>query len=220
MRESVRRIRHLLQEGHCLDGRKDYSRSELTHALLMLISDADELVRQKACWELGKVVARTKAPKIDDLLRRLLWRLNPESGDNPVGVPEALGEIGNRTPQQIEGFVPAMLQYLEDEELQPGLLQAAGRIGQNLPRALEEHISKIAAYLDSEVASISGNALLALVRIGGDSSKARLHNMREDTREIKLFCTDAVTTTRLCDLVGHKCKMPDSLCFIMRGRSR
>jgi len=214
MTKLVDELRQLLQEGRTLSACRPNSERQLVRALTMLINDGNEVVRQRACWELGEIISRTAPSNVENFIRRLMWRLNPESGDNPRGVPEAIGEIGNRAPEHAESFVPALMQYLEDENLRPGLLQAAGRIGQSSPGVLSPYIDEIASYLCSEDIAIVGNAALALVRIGGGRASETLRAIESDTREVPLFCYDDFITVKLCEFGKQICLSIEKLCVI------
>jgi len=181
---------------------------------MMLISDAEDVVRQRACWELGKAVSQKNPERIKDFFRRLVWRLSPESGEYPFGVPEAFGEIGNRAPQQVSDFVSVVLQFLADEILRPGLLQAAGRIGQRIPDALAPHIDEISSFLHDCDPIISGNALLALYRVGEPHAGETKCAIENDSRRVKLFCRGEFREVRLCELADQDCLQEDTLCFI------
>ncbi len=220
MTKLVDKVRQLLRERAALSASRVSSEHQLVRALIMLINDDDDIVRQRACWELGEAVSRMAPSKIADFIRRLLWRLNPESGDIARGVPEAIGEIGNRAVQHVESFMPSLMQYLEDESLRPGLLQAAGRIGQHSPHSLSPYIDEIAAYLFSEDVAIAGNAALALVRIGGERAGEALRAVENDARQVTLFCDDDFITIKLCEMEKHSRSHADKLCVITsQGKS-
>ncbi|MBI5118935.1 hypothetical protein HZA56_20905 [Candidatus Poribacteria bacterium] len=210
----VDEIREALVADGSLDGHGPYPERELVRALLMLINDTEELVRQRACWELGRAVSRMSESKIEVFIQRLLWRLNPESGDNPMGVPEALGEIGYRAPEQIRNAVCVFLQYLDDERLRPGLLQAVGRVGQRLSDVFTEHFSAISPYLGDKDPIISGNAVLALARISRGDATETTDVVGNDEREVRIYCRGEYRRMALCELVSHDCVNEDALCFV------
>ena len=214
MSRLLEELRHLLNEGDDVNTLEGCSEGRLVRALTMLNHDDEDIVRQRACRELGKIVSRMPKEKIDNFVRRQLWRLNPESGDHPFGVPELLGEIGNRAPEQIASSVPVMMNYLDDEKLRPGLLQAAGRIGEKIPEALSAHVDKISACLQDQNAVISGNAALALCRIGGNASRTALKAAGNDTREVLIFCEEEFRKVKLAELAGQGCTRGGGLCFI------
>ncbi len=206
--------RRLLRESAPLDTLEARSERQTLRILTMLVNDAEPRIRQRACWELGRIVSRMAPSKIEDYIRRLMWRLNPESGDNPFGVPEALGEIGTRVPKQIEAFVPVIMLYLEDEGLRPGLLQAAGRIGQKLPYVLSGYVGEISAYLHDDDVAVAGNAALALRRIGGAQADEALRAVEDDDRRITLFCGRTSQTIKLSEVARHSCEGTHDLCFM------
>lgn len=207
-----------MREGGDLNSIGGLSERQLYRALMMLIHDGEDIVRQSACRHLGEIIAQGEPARIDNLVRRLLWRLNPESGDHPVGLPELLGEIGNRVPKEIKSFVSVILYYLDDEKLLPGLLQAAGRIGEKLPEVLEEYIGEISRLLQHENPIIAGNAALALCRIEGNAAGEALQALNDDTREIELICGDDSRTIKLCELAKEDFKHAIDPCFISSER--
>jgi len=212
--ELLDEMRNLLREGAALDTLEGRSERRVAHGLGMLIGDADDIVRQRACRELGEIISRREPPKIEDAIRRLLWRLNPESGDHPVGVPELLGEIGRRAPKQIESVVSVILYYLDDDKLRPGLLQAAGRIGQRLPGVVAAHVDEIASCLGDKSAVVSANAVLALRRTGGERAEEALRAVEGDAREVGLFCGNELRPVKLSELAAHDCGQTGGLCFV------
>jgi len=204
----------VLQEGGSLDIFDGSSQGALIHTLLMLTHDPDELVRQRTCWELGIIISRQEPAKIENRIRRLTWRLNPESGDYPIGLPELLGEIGHHAPQQIETFVSPLLYYLDDETLQPGLLQAAGRIGANLPDIMAEHFDIISSFLLSRNNVSAANAALALRRIGSRQADDALLTIERDTRDVICFCIGAFQKILIRDIAKLGNDVQHTLCFI------
>ena len=57
------------------------------------------------------------AARLQDLLRRLFWALNDESGAVPYGVPEAIGEILAVRPACQREFLPVLCSMLTHEEM-------------------------------------------------------------------------------------------------------
>ena len=207
-------VRQALLNAVPIDSISGFTRRELLRALGMLTHDGDATVRQRACRELGGLISQMPPEKIKNYLRRLLWRLSPESGDYPVGTPELFGEIGHRAPREAQDFVGAFLYYLDDETLLPGLLQAAGRIGRQIPEALEPYVNEIFAYLTDDNPLIAGNAALALCRMGGDSAKRARRALAHDNRRINLFCHNRFENIKLCDLFDHSREIDEEFCFI------
>jgi hypothetical protein len=207
-------VRDALQKDEDLSDIKGISERQLYRSLIMLIHDATDIVRQRACRRLAERITRMESAQIELRVRRLLWRLNPESGDYPVGLPELLGEIGNRAPREIESFVSVVLYYLDDEKLLPGLLQAAGRFGQKLPEVLSEYISEIAGLLRHKNTVIAGNAALALRRIGGSEAERALNTLRDDTRKIMFVCGEHARLLELREFADEQFHQTQEECFV------
>lgn len=214
MRKTVAEIRRVLLRCECSDTLAAHPQKEILRALNMLTHDGNEVVRQRACRELAQRIVRRDSMKIETFIRRLLWRLNPESGDYPIGVPELLGEIGNRSPEKISGAIPAMLYYLEDETLRPGLLQAAGRIGQRAPRLVAEYIEQIAGLLHDPDPRTAANAAVALLRIGEPRAREKLQQIRNDPRVVALCCRKGIRKIKLRELIDNFDDAADEACFV------
>lgn len=192
------------------------SKRGLAKALAMLTHDADAIVQQRACLELGEIISKMPQERIDNYLRRLLWRMNPEAGDHPVGTPELIGEIGRRSHERISSFLPGVMLYLEDEKLLPGLLQAAGRIGQKNPDALSPYIEQIIEFLEDKNPVVAGNAALALCRIGGDPVALARKALANDKREINLYCFEnGIQRMTLRELSERCSKFATGICFLI-----
>jgi hypothetical protein len=225
-------IRQALREGDAVDRIDTGSERGLLRTLNMLICDEDAIVRQQACLELGGLISRKPPEKIKNYLRRLLWKLSPESGDYPIGTPELFGEIGRCAPREGKDFIGAFLHYLDDETLLPGLLQAAGRIGQKIPGVLFPYTDRISGYLGDNNPTAAGNAVLALCRIYGNASGGPPGELAEglakktgwpdenDSRQIFLFCRSSsgdndIVKMSLRELALHGAECSCALCFVI-----
>jgi hypothetical protein len=208
-------VRRALRDGTPLDLPEGHSERGLIRVLAMLTHDGDTIVRQRACLELGEIISQMSQERIDNYLRRLLWRMNPEAGDHPVGTPELIGEIGRRSHERIAGFLPGVMLYLEDEKLLPGLLQAAGRIGQKNPDALSPYVEQIFEFLEDSNPVAAGNAALALCRIGGDPAERARQALSDDKREVSLFFNKkGFRRITLEELVERCSAFANDVCFI------
>jgi hypothetical protein len=182
----------------------------------MLLNDPDEIIAQRASWSLGPVVADSGPDKIENFLRRLMWRVNPESGDNPLGVPEAIGEIGARAFEQVRPFVPVLLQYSDDEQLLPGILQAIGRIGHSSPATIEPHMDFLISTLTDERPSIFGNAALAMLRIDRRRAEEVLAKVEARDRTARIYYNGAYQMIRLREIAQLEDDRLNEFCFISR----
>ena len=108
----------------------------------------EPLMRHKAALALGQVVAGLEEGSAEDMhniMRRLMWHMNEESGNIGWGIPEAFGEVLAACPRAAKEFHraqarrdlaviarPWLLKGLEDEDI-PCRGMAAWALAQ-LPR--------------------------------------------------------------------------------------
>jgi hypothetical protein len=85
--------------------------------------DMDERVRWGAARAFGDAALVLDEEKMKDVLRRLVWMINEESGNNCWFAPQAIGFIGKVRPQWVEDFIPCLLEFYEypDSKIREGL---------------------------------------------------------------------------------------------------
>jgi len=99
--------------------------------LVSLLCSADAQLRLAAARALGRVsalLAEKEPEKVRDLLRRLFWSTNDESGASGLGVPEAIAEIIAARPDLWAEYVGPLLVLLDEPGLATGTLAAARRL--------------------------------------------------------------------------------------------
>ncbi|MGQ9533351.1 MAG: DVU0298 family protein [Desulfotomaculales bacterium] len=92
----------------------------------------DGAVRRRAAGAFGRAVARQSEDRPElarEVLRRLFWGMNEESGSVCWGAPEAAGEILRHRPELCGDFVPLLVSLLSDPALRRGVLRALARLG-------------------------------------------------------------------------------------------
>ncbi|MEN8148944.1 MAG: DVU0298 family protein [Planctomycetota bacterium] len=147
-----------------------------TRKILRDLYDPSAPVRWAAVQELGDW-AEARWPEssenVRDLVRRLAWSLNDESGATGWGAPEAMAEILARIPDLRIGFAslyPAYLShedvYLGHEVLDTGSLWALGRLGPDAPFGGPDLVALIRPFLSHEAPEVRGTAAWATGRLG------------------------------------------------------
>lgn len=79
----------------------------------------EPLLRHRAAAALGRVVARLAESRPEDMrnvMRRLMWHMNEESGNIGWGIPEAFGEIAAACPQAGKEFHRVLISYIIELE--------------------------------------------------------------------------------------------------------
>ncbi len=92
------------------------------------------------------IASRYHERQIQDLVRRLIWAMNDESGTNALHAPEVVRAIAEENPDLLLPMVPDLIRLAADEGLKPGLAEALrlisqgcpGRVAKELQRALNE----------------------------------------------------------------------------------
>jgi hypothetical protein len=141
-------IRELLQQG-LEDAVADLATAN-PRALRPLVGrlwDPDGEIRLRAARAVGH--AATARPDLGlEVIRRLMWALNDESGTHGVhGIP-ALGEIGRRAPDLIAPYVPALVSMAVDPALRLELLRTLTAIAESGPHIVVDHLDRLAPCID------------------------------------------------------------------------
>lgn len=167
--------------------------------LLSAFCGEDENVKWRAVTSLGVLVAEVAGnnpERARDLIRRMVWSLNEESGNVGWGVPEAIGEILARSETLAPEFAPLLLSYiragpnlLEFGPLLEGAIWGIGRLAETRPDLLRsvEAETFLSPYLKSPNAVIRGLSIRALGLIGGVKHVLNEPELLEDETEIRLY---------------------------------
>ena len=157
------------------------------------------------------VLAETDMEGARDILRRMIWLLNEESGGIGWGMPEAMGEVLARNENLAREFAPILISYiqpdgnfLEFELLQQGVLWGIGRLAEVQPQLIQSLGAEryLQPYLDSGDSSVRGLAAWVLGLIGGGESIAQLSNLLQDGAEIKFYKGQKFQMERVREVVG------------------
>ena len=141
-------------------------------------------------------LAETDMEGARDILRRMIWLLNEESGGIGWGMPEAMGEVLARNENLAREFAPILISYirpdgnfLEFELLQRGVLWGIGRLAEVQPQRIQCLGAEgyLQPFLNSSNSSVRGLAAWVLGLIGGEESIAHLKNLLQDRAEIKFY---------------------------------
>jgi hypothetical protein len=183
----------------------------LNHLFSALCSEDEEL-KWHAVTAMGFWVADLAERDLEgarNILRRMMWSLNEESGGIGWGLPEAMGETLARDENLAREFAAILVSYiqpegnfLEFEPLQRGVLWAIGRLAESHPQILQtlEADSYLLAFLSSPDAPARGYAILALGRIGKKESLLGLEAYLHDETEIPLYENQEFKRVRISQL--------------------
>ena len=141
-------VRELLQQG------REETLTELaladSRALRPLVGrlwDSDSTIRNRAARVVGRAAA-IHSDLGEDVIRRLMWALNDESGTNGVyGIP-ALGEIGRCAPDLLAAHVPGLVAMSQDDGLRLEILRALAALAESAPSLLVGEVERLKQWVD------------------------------------------------------------------------
>jgi hypothetical protein len=104
----------------------------MVRALLGLTYQADAAMRDTAAAGLA-LAARYHPELVTEVLRRLVWAMNDESGTNALHAPAVIRRIAESEPRLLVGLVPDLLRLTADPGLRDELVAAVRRVAEVLP---------------------------------------------------------------------------------------
>lgn len=143
----------------------------------------------EALGRLTEAMAAKNPEAVKEILRRLLWSMNDESGSASWSAPETIGEIIYRSPELFKEFIPIVVNASEEEIFHRGIAWALGRIGQKRPDLVAEFIPLLINLLDHPRAEVRAYAARSLGHIGSPAKQAlpKLENLLLDEAQIEVF---------------------------------
>ena len=108
-------------------------------------------IRARAARGIG-VAARHHPDLVEQIVRRLIWAMNDESGTNALTVPEVLQAVADERPDLLVSFVPDLTRLAADEGLKEGLTgvletvvtRCPGSVGRSIQDSLNKRLRKAA----------------------------------------------------------------------------
>ena len=137
--------------------------------LISFLYHPEEFLRFRAAEVLGKKV---KGEKARNLILRLFWHLNDESGAYCVGAPLGIAEIGRNNPDVFEGFKNKYVSLLDDWEVERKYVAyGIGRLAEIVKDAYPNPVKKLREKIDEvKDDEFTAYALIALKKLGDDIS--------------------------------------------------
>lgn len=172
----------------------------------------DVLIRFRsvtAMGDLGQRMADTRMERARDLMRRILWNLNDESGGIGWGSAEAMGEILSRHPGLAAEFDSILFSYLDpranfidNPDLQQGILWGIGTYAAAAPdRLTADRAALIVPFLTDKDPVKRAYAVRALTYAGRLNPEDHLSgHLKTDDTDIQLYTGWHFKNLRICDL--------------------
>ena len=138
--------------------------------LLSSLHDRQDIVRWRAivsCGRVAGVLAEDDLEAVRELIRRLLWWMNDESGALLRVAPEVIAEILVNVDPLVDEYAKLLPRYLDEEPFERGAAWAIARLAEVRPDALRGFVDSLRSGLESpdpQVREFTKRALQALQR--------------------------------------------------------
>jgi len=162
---------------------------------------------------MGAVIAGAAQENMESarvVMRRFIWNLNDESGGIGWGSPEAMGEamaidqaLADQYASILVSYINPDGNYLEHEDLQPGVLWGIGRLAYARPGHARDAVPFLQPYLESDRSALRGMAAWVAGALPSDVTLAFLNSIKNDTAVFKLYEEGVLEEWRICDLVAR-----------------
>ena len=126
-----------------LDSIHEFPAQKTINALFTFISSTDKTIKENAILAMGEIVSKKAEDDYDsakDIMRRLTWSLNEESGWIGWGSAETMAEIMVRNEKLAKDFHKMLISYISEgenylqfEELRKEVYQGLKRLGKIRP---------------------------------------------------------------------------------------
>ena len=143
-----------------------------------------------------------------NIIRRLMWNLNDESGGIGWGSAEAMGDTLAKNRDLAMEYWPVLLSYAredgnfqEHELMQRGVLWAIGRLCMECPDIPEADTYKhIMPFLESNDAHVRGLAAWVMGNLRAKESVPWLEKLKADENIIRIYYKEKLIDKRVKDL--------------------
>lgn len=179
----------LLRDGKGLLQWSDRRRNHY-RVVMSLTYDSDELVRRRAIEAIGRLAGshgRHDLEKVRDLIRRLLWLMNDESGGLGWQAPEMIGEILVNVPALIGEYAPLLPAFLDEEPFERGSHHAIYRVATVNPQSFAESVGRLRDSLNDPDPATRVYAALALMAIVKDTNGNGIKGLRSDPGRLSWY---------------------------------
>lgn len=183
---------------------------QVINPLFGMFCNADPKIRWAAVRVAAAVVATLADRDMEgarNIVRRMMWNLNDESGGIGWGLPEAMGEtlarheiLAREYARILISYSMEKANYLEHEGLQRGLLWGIGRVARVRPLLVKEGVPHFMKYLDSTDASVRGHSAWVMGLLDVRQALPRLEALTKDDSEFEIYLNGHLETRRVRDM--------------------
>ena len=185
-------------------------RRRVLGSLIALTYAADPQIGCRAVEAIGVAAFRISEDdpdRVRDLLRRLMWLVNDESGGICWRAPEAMAEILRRRPTLYPEYIPivtSLLVNLEREDLEHfrvGVLRALGRLGPLAADHFRDVASAVVSALSHTDPQVRGMAAWCLGEVGRADLLLEQRDLCVDDGSVTLYEDGSISRATVSQLV-------------------
>ena len=154
--------------------------------LFSLLFDPDEILRWRAVEAAGQmaaVMAEAGQESVREVLRRVLWLMNDESGGLLWQGPEVIGEILVQVPDLRTEFAPLLPPYLLEKPFERGAAWALARLARIQPALWQGREEELSTALADPDPFVRAHVAVALEALG----RAEARSLSEDRTPISVY---------------------------------
>lgn len=159
--------------------------------LVRFAYEPDELARGRAFVELGETAARIAAQgELEDLreiIRRLLWSMNDESGGVGWFAAEAAAAIMIGAPALIDEYGIILASIIRMSPFEPSVHRALARLVPVKPQLFRETAGELEQSIKSGDALERATAAVCLAAIDAEKYRRRLLEITDDDSVVAIF---------------------------------
>jgi HEAT-like repeat len=160
--------------------------SGVSGILMQFLYDPGALLYWRALEALG-LVAGAQPEQVRQLINRLLYLLNEDSGSNGWGAAAALGEIGRNRVALVQEIIPMFVGFLEEPFSQEPMLWGVGRMAEVYPELLHEVLPAIVPFLTNSRPQLRALAAWGLGQARYRPAGAALQALTGDEHPVELY---------------------------------
>jgi HEAT repeat protein len=162
----------------------------LLSGLVGLLSERDDLLRWRAIEALGVLcgeAARRDVEIARRQVRRQIWNMSEESGNQAWSAAETIGAILYHVPELAEEYAVILVQYEEEPIFRAGALWAMGHLAPQHTDRLRPEAGTAAKRLEDESPLVRAHAARAVGLLHHAAAREQLEAMVGDGAEVRLY---------------------------------
>ena len=158
--------------------------------LTSLLFDSDDLISFRAIEAFGWISAKkaeTDLESVREIIRRMLWGMNDESGICLWRAPEVIGEILVNVPELIPEYANILAEHMNEEPFERGTYSAMARVARIKPGVYSAYSGELRKSLGNKDPYIRASAVKILNNLNSSSGKAEIAKLIGDKTMVRVY---------------------------------